>query len=236
MQGVVHYNPHVSHQTDFARAFANCGFKITTNRNEPADVHVIYGPHYCLHVWRKHTRVIYIDRAWWGHDESKPGDGYASIGWLNPDGSRRFATGTKPRPKPEYESWKTRECSALILAGYDEDVSEVVFEAYKRFTTVNVRKHPANRTHAEVSLEDHIRLRDVIICNQGTAGFEAIIQGKPLICLNPQSELLPVACGTMDGELYRGDRDEWLHDMSYKQWSLAEIASGEVWQHLKDVE
>jgi len=228
MQGLIHYNPHRKNQVDQAQAWLASGFAATPKRTGAADVHVVSGPWFAYETWRGHSRTLMVDRAYWGNPE------YVSIGWLNPDGTRRFAKGTAPRPKPEYEAWRTREWSCLVLADYDQDVTDIAYEAGKRFGFVEVRKHPANEPNC-VDLASAIRLRDVIVCGKGTAGFQAIMQGKPVICLDPKSEIMPVACPTMTGELYRGDRDEWLHDMSYKQWSLAEIASGTAWQHLKDV-
>jgi hypothetical protein len=29
------------------------------------------------------------------------------------------------------------------------------------------------------------------------------------------------------------NRDQWLYDLAYKQWTLEEIAAGEAWEHLK---
>lgn len=230
MTRVIHYNPAMSHQVDHAEAFMKCGFGATSGRDCEADIHVVSGNWYAYNQWRDHPRCLMIDRAWWGDPH------HVSIGWTVPGSKKRkFASGTKPRQKPEYEPWKTRESSALVLADYGQDVTAIVAQAYKRFAFVEVRKHPANETRPQAPLEHAIRLRDVVICSSGTAGFEAIMQGKPVICLDPDSELMPVCVGDMDAELYRGDRDEWLHDMSYKQFSLAEIADGTAWNLLKDI-
>lgn len=226
----MYYNPHLAHQVQHAEAFKRSGFQVTHALNQPAsDVCVISGPHYAYNVMKHHPRTLMIDRAWYGDPE------YVSIGWLQEDGTRRFATGDAPRPKPDFEPWGRRECSCLILADYNQDVSGIVFDASSRFQHVEVRQHPANVQGIQVDLKSAIRLRDVVICSKGTAGFEAIIQGVPVICLDPLSELAPVCAASIDAELYRGPRADWLHDMSYKQWAIAEIGSGEAWQHLKDV-
>ena len=240
MKGVIHYNPYISHQVDFAKAFSNCGFKATTCRFEQADIHVIYGPHYCLHTWQYHPRVLYIDRAWWGHDQTKPGDGFASIGWLQPDGTRKFASGTADRPKPAMHSWKKQwtmgEIRCMVLADYGQDVSETVRKASERFPSVRTRVHPADSTDVRVvTLEMDVQFADVVIGHSGTGIFEALKFGTPVICTDTDNPCMPV-CSSMDEPLYRGDREAWLHDMSYKQWSLDEIASGEAWEHLKDIQ
>lgn len=229
MQGMIHYNPRLQHQFDHAQAFLASGFTATPKVTGAADVHVISGPWFAYNEWKDHPRTLMIDRAWWGDPDC------VSIGWLQPDGTRKFASGDKPRPKPEMRGWKDQERSCLILADYNQDVSDVVFEAKKRFGFVEVREHPANTKRVQPALKAAIVLRDVVICHSGTAGFEAIRLGKPVICSDPQNEIRPVSAGALTDELYRGDRSAWLHEMSYKQWSLAEIASGAAWAHLKDV-
>ena len=236
-QGTMHYNPSVQHQVDFANAFRACGFDVTTSQNEQADTHVIYGPHYCLGHLRKHPRVLYIDRAWWGHDDTQPGDGHVSIGWMQPDGSRKFASGDVPRETPEMEPWKAREDSCLILADYMQKTSDIALSAVSRFRHVNVRLHPANDTERHtVRLQDAIRLHDVAIGHAGTSIFESIRMGVPTICTDPRNPCAPVCSRNVDDELYRGSRDAWLRDMSYKQFSLAEIADGTAWNLLRDIQ
>jgi len=228
MQKVIHFNPSLQHQRDHAEAFRACGFGVTSSPHDAADIHVISGPWYAYQQWRNHPRVLMIDRAWWGDPE------YVSLGWLQTDGTRKFASGDKPRAKPVYEPWKTRDYSCLILADYGQDVSDLYYAASQRFGCVRVRKHPADETQPVPPLSSAIRLHDAVICGSGTAGFEAIMQGVPTVCLS-KNELAPVCSASINADLYKGDRDEWLHGMSYKQWSLAEIASGEAWEHLKDL-
>jgi hypothetical protein len=124
----------------------------------------------------------------------------------------------------------------LVLADYQQDVTDIAYAAGKRFGHVEVRPHPADTDRKLIDIKSAIRLRDVVICSSSTAGFEAIIQGAPTICLDPKNEIAPVCSASIDADLYVGDRAQWLHEMSYKQWSLDEIASGEAWEHLKDAE
>ncbi len=231
MQGLIHYNPALQHQIDHANAFKACGFAATADPYRPAEIHVVSGPHYALDRWREHPNCLVIDRAWWGDPDC------VSIGWLNSDGTRNFAQGSAPRPKPEYEPWKTREASCLILADYGQDISELSYEASMRFVSIQSRLHPADSTQRhQITLDTMLRLHDVAIGNSGTAIFDAIMQGVPAICTDPLNECMPVCAPTMDSELFRGDRTEWLHDMSYKQFTLAEIADGTAWNLLKDIQ
>jgi hypothetical protein len=230
MQGLIHYNAHLSHQQDHAHAFMQCGFDATQNAYGEADCHVVSGPWFAKSRWQGHPRVLMIDRAYWGDPDC------VSIGWLQADGSRKFATGTAPRPKPELEPWKTREDSCLILADYLEDVADKETQAQRRFVTVQTRLHPTSNTSRNVTaVSDAIRLRDVVVAGKGTACFDAILQGVPVIC-DPENACADVATHDFDAPLFRGDRSEWLHEMSYKQFSLSEIADGTAWNLLKDIQ
>jgi hypothetical protein len=234
MDGVIYYNPSLSHQVDHAKAFKSCGFHATPALHEPpTDVCVISGPHYAYEAMKHHPRVLMIDRAWWGDPDC------VSIGWLQPDGTRKFAKGEAERPKPDMMMWKPNlwptfgELSCLVLAQYGEDVSGIVAEAKERFIQVNVREHPADHKSV-IPLDMQVKWYDCVM-GAGTAIFEAIRCGIPTICTDPTDECAPVCSDSVGAELYRGNRAEWLHDMSYKQWSLDEIASGEAWEYLRDV-
>jgi hypothetical protein len=229
MQKVIHYNPKLQHQVDHAQAFQRCGFEASSTPECEADVHVISGNWFAYNRWKHHPRTLMIDRAYWGDPE------YVSIGWLQPDGSRKFACGDKPRHSPQMMPWKSREVSCIVLADYDQDISEIATQASSRFASVQIRRHPSEGVAHQGKLTDWLKLRDVCIFSSGTAGFEAVRLGVPSICLDPRNPIAPVCANAMDAELYRGDRNTWLHELSYKQWSLAEIASGEAWEHLKDI-
>ena len=110
----------------------------------------------------------------------------------------------------------------------------MVKQASARFPSVQVREHPADIGYKRaVTLKDDVQWADVVVGHSGSAIFEAIKYGTPVICTDERNPCMPV-CSRMDEELFRGDRTQWLHDMSYAQWSLSEIASGEAWQLLKE--
>jgi len=225
MQGLIHYNIALAHQVDHAQAFLSCGFDAVPSPLGDADVHVISGPHYAKRYWLNHPRVLEIDRAWWGDPDC------ISIGWRQPDGTRKFASGDAPRNKPEMQPWTQGEDSCLILADYGQDTADIEQQARQRFSAVQTRPHPADK-RSETTLEAAIRAHDVVIGTTGTAIFKAIQMGVPTICLDEKNECWP-ACSSMDTPLYRGDRTQWLHEMSYKQFNLAEI--GVAWELLRDI-
>lgn len=232
MKILMHFNASLQHQCDHAHAFikGSDDIIVTDKPGGEADVHIISGPNFAYEQLRHHESVLMIDRAWFDDPTS------VSIGWLEPDGSRKFATGTKPRPHPTPEPWKTRECSCLILADYNQDITEITYQAKIRFTTVKVRLHPSNNPRKWVTdLETDLRLSDVAIGHKGTAMFNALMQGLPVICTDPKNECMPMCAPTTQSVLYRGDRDKWLKSMAYKQFTLNEIADGTAWGLLKEM-
>lgn len=226
-----HYNTGLAHQCEHARAFIKgCREVIVTDLpTGEADIHIISGPHFAYEQWKDHPRVLMIDRAWWDDPNS------VSIGWLQPDGSRKFASGLHQRPHPVPEPWKVRECSCLVMADYGQNVSEVEHLAKMRFTSVKTRLHPADSTERHVTtLQTKLRLHDVAIGHAGTSVFDAVMQGVPTICTDPLNECMPVCAPSTSSVLYRGSRTKWLREMSYKQFTLAEIKDGTAWELLEN--
>lgn len=217
MKVLMHYNPGLKHQVRHAAAFKMAGVKITTCRTEPADVHIVSGPHYALDAWRNHDRVLWLDRAFWGDPEC------ITLGWLLPDGGRRFARGDAPRPKPELLPWKERASTALILADHMQDTKPLEKLAAEHFDYVKVRRHPADEPRQD-SLESAMMLSDVVIGCTSTALVKAVILGRPAICYDLTNPVAPMA--SCFGKIRRPEREGWLHDLSWMQFNHDEIASG----------
>lgn len=235
---LIHYNPRLQHQVDHARALSRAGFQATSLINVGAYVHAISGPWYAYDKWKGHPRTLMIDRAFWGDPE------YVSIGWLEPDGSRTFAKGEAPRPKPEFQvnGWKQPwgvggkdELSCLVLADFNQDIEGIVGEAREHYVQVEVRRHPADQvkgTFDSIPLDLQVTWYDCVIATSGTAAFTALQKGVPVICLDARNPLAPVCASKIGGKLYRGGTEKWLHDLSYAQWRVDELP--EAWELLKE--
>lgn len=222
MKWLLHYNPGLPHQCAHAGAFKRAGIEVTPHRDGDADVHIVSGPWYALDRWRD-SECIWLDRAFWGDPE------YVSLGWVRGNG-RVFPTGEHSRPKPECFDWTTRESTALVLADYKQDTAAMVAAAHEFFDFVRVRKHPAENGGKD-PLRGALMLSDVVIGHSSTALVEAAICGRPVICTDMTNPVMPVASDW--GRIRRPDRTEWLHELSWAQWTLAEIASGEAIEALK---
>jgi len=222
---LMHFNPHLAHQVRHAEAFKAAGVEVTPSPQGDADIHIVSGPYFALPTWRDHPNVILIDRAFYGDPE------YISLGWLNPDGSRTFATGDAPRYKPELKPWKRweiGECRCLVLPDYRQDATDMVNLAKDRFDHVTIRRHPAESgiksgEQPAVSLASEIETHHVAIGHSSTALFEAVVAGLPVICTDPLNVVAEVAQTDMEKVVRRPDRADWLHRVSYMQWNHEEF-------------
>ena len=216
---VMHYNPGLPHQVRHAEAFKAVGVEVTPAPCGDADVHIVSGPHFALARWLNHPNVIFLDRAFYGDPE------YVSMGWMNPDGSRTFATGDTPRPKPEPKPWKKwmpGECRALVLPDYQQDATALIELARERYNFVTLRRHPAELKPAE-TLAEQLEAHHVAIGHSSTALFDAVIAGLPVICTDPLNVVAEVSQTNTEGVLRRPDRTDWLHRVSWMQWNHEEF-------------
>lgn len=226
MVTLMHYNPTLPHQVRHAEAFKAAGVEITPSPDGDADVHIVSGPYFALPRWNGHPNLILLDRAFYGDPE------YISLCWLNPDGTKTYAEGSEPRYKPELRPWKApRESSlqaALVLADYQQDVLATVCEATHRFGFAGQRRHPAEndaklKECLPLTLREELEITDVCIGHSSTALFEAVAMGVPVICTDPQNVVRDVSTRSMDEPLFRGDRTDWLHRVSWMQWNHDEF-------------
>ncbi len=93
---------------------------------------------------------------------------------------------------------------------------------------------------SEVSLSDKDLEADFarawsIVTYNSTVGTDAAIAGKPVFVENDASMAWPVANrDILDIDVpKRIERQQWANDLAYAQWTLAEMESGECWEHLK---
>jgi hypothetical protein len=77
-----------------------------------------------------------------------------------------------------------------------------------------------------------------LITNGSNSCFEAVIAGIPCIILGDAvaAPLSSKSITDLAAPLLasKADRDQWLWNLAYCQWSMAELASGEAWGHIKE--
>lgn len=224
-RAVVHCNVALSHQVALARAFAQ-GMRrhgkrceITDDPRHPADLHVVLGPHYALSHWQAHPRCVWVDRAFWGDPEC------VSVGWSREDGPRRFPLGAEERQKPQLAPHRLGR-DAIVLPDYRDSGEDMAALLRPHVDSVTIRRHPADG--GKGTLAEALAGKHIAIGGRGTALVEAAIAGLAVICRDPRNPAAPVASRT-PRELKHMDRRDWLHRLSWGNWSRAEIASGELW-------
>ena len=78
-------------------------------------------------------------------------------------------------------------------------------------------------------------LRDAwaVVAFNSNVAVEAIAAGVPCFALGPSAATLmsPGPLSEIERPRYPS-REQWLHTLAYKQWTLAEIGRGEHWEHL----
>lgn len=228
----IHTNFSLAHQIKWAKAlqdgFIKHGYKseITAGKTTGADIHVVQGPWYCFKQLRYEPRVIYLDRCFFGDTEF-----YCSLGWLRPDGSRDFLNENSPpgRFHGEVLPWKQEERNALILCDFGDKPNHLIQQARHRFGAYAIRHHPAEG-FTQPPLQEHFDWADVVLGHSTTTLVDAVLHGIPVICSDARHVIAPVS--VLAGKLFRGDRTQWLNDLSYTQWHLHELRDGTAWEHL----
>lgn len=89
---------------------------------------------------------------------------------------------------------------------------------------------PGKRTLAE-----DLRGCHAIVSHHSNANVEALAKGVPSFTVAGVASVLSLSDLTQIREpINDGDREKFLRDVSYQQWSVAEMALGLPWRYLKD--
>jgi hypothetical protein len=66
------------------------------------------------------------------------------------------------------------------------------------------------------------------------SGVEALIDGVPAFCADVGSMIYKIGNRSLISidVPNRPEREQWLADLAYCQWTLPEMESGEAWAHL----
>lgn len=208
---VIHCNPVMRHQVELAEvlhdglARHDIAAAITSDKMREADVHVVMGPHYALKPWRDHPRVLYVDRAYWGDPVC------VSIHWLK-DGEKHYTRRGHYRQHPQTKPYKRGE-RVLVLEDFN------VLPEYEGPATV--RPHPARRDPGRPLRED-LDCHDIAVGCRTTALVDAAIHGLKVITADPYSPVWPIT-----GSVNIVEREIWLQDLAWHNWSRTEIKNGE---------
>lgn len=226
----IHANPHLKNQMECAGAllqgFAKHGLPIEVSHTKQPGigVNVIQGPWWCYPDFVGRPNTLFLDRTFYGCAVQN-----VSLGWLNADGSRDFGDCDKPAKGelPELKPTKHSQRCAIVFGDYGRDPAPEYTYARKHHDSVWFRQHPRESGTPYVvplrcSLDEAWQIGDVAIGHKSTVLVEAAINGLHVVSTDPNH----VVHGYED-------RENWLRQLSWKQWSLDEIRAGDFWEHLK---
>lgn len=129
-----------------------------------------------------------------------------SVHWLE-NGEKRFDPPKWDRPHPEL-SPRSKKPGVIYLCDYGEE-PEGDYDA--------VRYHPAQKA-PERPLSDDLRGCGVARGNKTTALVDAAIQGL-----------------RVESPYHRFDRPDWMRQLAWHNWTLDEIARGDMWKAIQSL-
>lgn len=120
----------------------------------------------------------------------------------------------------------------LNLAQWTAEVKEKISKITNK--EVRFRPHPIVFPNNPKTLAEDLDGAAVVITYNSTSGVDAVMHGVPAITLDRASMAWDVSGHSLDDILDppTPDRSQWLADLAYTQWTLAEISSGKCWKHL----
>jgi hypothetical protein len=89
------------------------------------------------------------------------------------------------------------------------------------------------------SIEDALKGAHALITHGSNACFEAVLNGVPCMILG-DAVARPIST-TVEEEIEKlrmvsdAERQQWLANLAYCQWTQRELASGEAWEHIRPV-
>jgi len=224
----IHTNLNLTHQREYA-GYLKAGFErqgyqatVTADKTSDADIRVVQGPHYAKSE-NLGKRTIILDRCFWGHPAK-----VVTLAWLRPDGGREFVENAPgDRDRPELLPWKSREQFALVLNDFDRRVDTAPL---RKDYLVETREHPA-RVKPKTGIRTVLARNDFAVGFVSTAMVSAVVAGLPVVALDDRSPVVPVASQSIDA-LRRPDREQWLRNLSYMNWTAVEISTGKALEML----
>ena len=140
----------------------------------------------------------------------------------------------------ELEPWKTGPGEVLICEQVPGDACAPEPEEWRRIvahTRVGagvtvVRRHPLVQA-GQPSLASQLWTARRMVTFASTAAVEAVIAGVPTVTYSPLSIARDVTAHAVQNADYCGPREQWAYNLAYRQWTLAEIEGGVMWDHMR---
>jgi len=241
---IIHTNMNLAHQVKWAEALyeglqrQNVPALITADQQKHGEYHIVLGPHYAEQAHIGKPRVLKLDRAYYGST-----DVYASIGWLNADGSRDFRNAGSPPDR-----WQDHAAEGLVPEpSGDPRGARVLFGDYRENRAQYAaqlaycdyyRPHPdapawpdCPRDVLKFPLTRVLKYTREAIGYRTTALVTTALAGVATVCNDRRNPVYQIAARQIGGK-WSADTDQWRYDLAYSQWHLAELAAGIWWERL----
>jgi hypothetical protein len=122
---------------------------------------------------------------------------------------------------------------------YPKYINKLYASASKVYEEVLFRPHPQRRDRVwgrmkrhSGSIQSALEWADLGITYSSTSAIDCLMAGIPCIVFGKYSVAWEVTSHELE-KVIRPPREQWLNKISYAQWTLKEITSGEAWEHLR---
>lgn len=131
--------------------------------------------------------------------------------------------------------------AALSMVDFNQWVKETADDLERLGKDVRFRPHPEaiNRGQALPvpnymvvggTLSEALSEAACVVTWNSNTGVDAVLSGVPAVAYDEGAMGWPVASHSVHEPLVMPDRADWFRDMSWRQWSMEEIQSGEAWE------
>ena len=211
--------------------------------------------------YRKLGGAVYIDLGYWGRHDGGRRAGYHKISLNARHPTEYFMR--RPQPRDRFEKFKIeikpwqRDGEHILVAGMSAKGAEAegfdpeqwekeTIAALKKFTNRRIVYRPKpNWKHArplagtdysppKQSPEQALVNCHAVVSHHSNVLIDGLISGVPGFC--SVGVAVPVTLrdlSRIDDPIRPENREQWAADVAYCQWSVAEMAMGLPWRHLK---
>jgi hypothetical protein len=206
---------------------------------------------------------IYIDLGYWGRREGGRFRGYHKFVINGRHPTEYFQNRQKPGDRFKIFKLKIQDYrkrgDAVLIAGMSGKAAK--FEGFgylewEKNAIAELRKHTDREiiyrpkpgkshgtdpiegtTHSPRSekLESVLRRTHAVVSHHSNVNIDGLIRGVPSFCV--EGVAVPMSLGDLsqiENAYYPPDRERWLNDIAYCQFSVAEMASGLAWKTLME--
>lgn len=126
----------------------------------------------------------------------------------------------------DHQSWLRQSAGALLDWGY-----KVVFRPHPLAVLPNI---PGCSYSVGGALVNALHDAHCVVTFNSNSGVEAAIDGVPVIAVDQGAMVWPIANHSLMAvqQPMLPNRQQWLNDIAYAQWTPDEMRSGEAWNHI----